>query len=295
MLKRTSKKNNFKKWIVFITLIYLSFCTTHRKAAFTPQQLAEYNSQINKADLLLKKGCYPCLQEAYQIYQAQLEFPSFQDETRTKLLKVNLLLAFRENELFIPGRNHLSKAKDLIQNFPYLSGFSLYSEFAQTASTSVKGHEKDDESSSGIVDYYRWMRENVKPLNAKLKEKAENEEFFAYLYLSLNSVFSYFIEEKDDFSRFWDIYPDSSLIHFKLALFPKPDEEKLEAVLKKESRFHEAYYFLGEIAFKLRNIITAEKNFLKAYEKIPTSISTILSLTKIYFTFEEFEKCQISS
>jgi len=94
----------------------------------------------------------------------------------------------------------------------------------------------------------------------------------------LNSEFPYHIKEKDGFSRFYEIFPNSSLIHYKLALFPKVNQKKLKELLKKETSFHETYYFLGEIELMLGKLISAEKNFLKANKNFPRPLSIMLPL-----------------
>jgi tetratricopeptide (TPR) repeat protein len=87
-----------------------------------------------------------------------------------------------------------------------------------------------------------------------------------------------------------EVFPDSPLIQYILSLYPKENQKSLEELIQREPRYHEAYYFLGEIALRRKQLITAEKNFLKAYEQIPESSSTIISLASIYFSFEELEK-----
>lgn len=80
------------------------------------------------------------------------------------------------------------------------------------------------------------------------------------------------------------------MIQYILSLYPKENQKSLEELAQKEPRYHEVYYFLGEIALKRQQLITAERNYLKAYEQIPESSSTIISLASIYFGFEELEK-----
>lgn len=85
-------------------------------------------------------------------------------------------------------------------------------------------------------------------------------------------------------------FSDSNLIRYKLSLYPEEDPESLEELIKDDSHFYEAFYFLGQMALKKGYLVTAEKNFLKVYEYIPESSSLVISLASIYFAFEELDK-----
>ena len=80
------------------------------------------------------------------------------------------------------------------------------------------------------------------------------------------------------------------MIRYKLSLYPKESPENLEKLLQDNPGFYEAYYFLGQIAFKMGQLITAEKNLLKAYQDFPESSSIMISLASLYFAFEELDK-----
>ena len=80
------------------------------------------------------------------------------------------------------------------------------------------------------------------------------------------------------------------MIRYNLALLPKGSSAVLERLIQDDSQFYEAFFFLGQKALKKRLLVTAEKNFLKAYEHIPESSSLVISLASIYFAFEELDK-----
>ena len=285
-------KKSLKIFFIFSLLIFLPLCVPREKIEIPPQQLQELKSKIEEAEILFKKGSYSCLKESLRIYQDLLSFPAYQRKIRENLLKTSLILCLRENELGLINDRYFQEAYNLIQNYPYLSEFSIYLELIQINSAEARGSAGNIFKNEDSVDrFFKWIKENVERLNKDLKEKSRSEEFFAYFYLHLNSEFPYHIKEKDGFSRFYEIFPNSSLIHYKLALFPKVNQKKLKELLKKETSFHETYYFLGEIELMLGKLISAEKNFLKANKNFPRSLSVTISLTKIYFAFEEFEKC----
>lgn len=278
--------------LIIASFLSHSFCSIPKEATIAPDRLAEFHIKTDKADSLFRIGSYVCLKEAFNLYQELLSYLTFQEEIKEKLLKAALLLAQRENELVILGDKYLKEASNLIQNNSYLSEFSKYLEIVQVASREFKRYYANYfEDDSNNDSYFNWIRNSLKPLGTQLKALSESEDFNAYFYISLRSKYSRLIGEKDDLSRFLRIFPHSSLILFKLALSPKINKKALEELIQEVPRFHEALYYIGEKSLHAGKIITAEKNFLKAYEHIPQSISITISLTKIYFVHEEFERC----
>jgi len=290
--RRNKKGNNPKKkfLIIFIVLLF-SFCTAKKKIELTPQQLLEYQSKIKEADTLFKAGSYTCLKESFSIYQKLLSIPHLQKTTKEKLIKTALLLTIREKELGIIDNPYFREASDLIQRSPSLSGFLIYLNFVNSIPLKTKGLIKDIIEVGSKAERIRTkLKKNIVIWHELFKEKSGTEEFFSYLYISLNCSFSHFFEEKKDLSYLLVTFPHSPMIQYKLSIYPKENPDSLKELIQKEPRFYEVYYFLGEAAFKLRQLITAEKNFLKCYEQIPESSPTVISLATIYFAFEELEK-----
>jgi len=288
-----------KSIAIFSIIVLLALSCSQKKPEFSPQQLAKFNLLSSEADLFYERGSYVSLKKAFAIYQDQQFFPAFQNRTKRKLVKTALLLASRENELSIIGVNYLIKALDLINSFPALSEFSSYAAIVFYPQRRDSGILRRGSTipRNGLIkqynpdDYYTWINKNFISLDADLKEKAESEEFYAYFYLTLKALFPNSIKEEDNFFRFLDIFPNSPLIQYKLSVFPKFDQKLMNTLFQNNPDFFEAHFFLGEMSLNLGNTLTAEKSLLKAYEKIPTSISLLTLLTKIHFFLEEFEEC----
>ena len=286
------KDITLKKFFIFFLFILLSFCAPKKKIEIAPQ-IVEYQSKEKEADTLFKKGSYTCLKEAFQIYHDLLSEPQTQEQTKEKLIKTGLLLTLREKELGILKNKYHDQPSGIIKESPSLSEFSLYLEIVNLIPKETKGATQDEKADISRV-FATWdkLKKNIDTWNEQLNEKSETDEFFAYLYISLNRSLPLHIKTKDkpDFSRLLEVFPNSPLIQYILSLYPEENQKSLEELVQKEPRFHEVYYFLGEIALKRQQLITAERNFLKAYEQIPESSSTIISLASICFGFEELEK-----
>ena len=274
-----------KKFLLLLFL--LIFCSCAKKIDIVPQ-ISEYHSKIAEADVLFIRGSYSCLKEAFAIYQDLLSFSNYQIKTKEKLIKTALLLALREKELAILDQSNFKKASELIKDFPNPSEYSFYLQTIDFLKVRYFGAIEDIIGDRLLSNDYSAKLKKVEVWNSQLKEKAETEEFLAYLFLSLNQ--SYYIKEKADFSHFLEIYPDSPLIRFIAAIYQRDNQELLRETIKREPSFVEVYYFMAENALEDRKLITAEKYFLESYKKIPESFSIVFSLAKVYFLIGEIEK-----
>ena len=279
-----------KSLLVITLLIFLSNCAA-KKAEISPQQLVAYNSKTKEADAQFKTGSYMGLKNARSAYLQFLAIPAFQKKSGIKFIKTSLLLAIREKELGILNQKTLQEASNLINLEPYFSNYSRYVEILKRIPENTKGITGNKIDDSSIDAQYEWIKQNFESARSHLLEKSVSTDFYAYLYLSFNSVFSYKFEEKEDFSRFASIFPDSKFIKFKLSIYPQEKPDVLKDLLQDNPDFYEANYFLGNSALSQGKVLTAENHYKKALEYIPDSTSLIISLTKVYFHMEEFKTC----
>jgi tetratricopeptide (TPR) repeat protein len=280
-----------KKFLVFALLVLLAFCAPRKKVEISVQA-AGYENKIKEADNLFRQGSYFCLKEALLVYRDFLSAPRYGKQVKEKFIKTALLLTLREKELGFLEYKSFEEALNIIQKTPSLSGFSIYLDIVNSIPRTSKGTIADSpmDGSQFEITHDR-LKKNVPLWINRLKEQYAADEFHAYLYLALScSLPHYSAEEKPDFSGFAELFSNSPLIQYKLSICPKENEDRLNELLDKEPLFYEAYYFLGEIALKQGQLVSAEKNFLKACEHIPESSTAIISLASIYFVSEEITK-----
>ena len=286
------------RYFLFVFFIgLLTSCAPSKKIELSSQQIIEFQSQTETADTLFRVGSYTCLKESCQIYKKLLSIPYDQKSIKERLVKAAILLVIRQSELGIYDSTYLDEASALIQNDPALSEFSTYLQLAASIRTRSIGMGGDitDDSRQAALRRERLM-ENLEKWRQELEDKSGTEEFYAYLYITRNCHFHYFIKDdkgkrkEADPAYFRAIFPQSLLIQYKLSFCPKEDVESLNRLLHKESRFYEIHYFLGEQALKRGMLLTAEKSFLECFEHIPESLPTVISLAGVYFAFEELGK-----
>lgn len=266
-------------------------CATQKIAEVFPKDFELYIQNLKTADSLYSAGNYTSLKEAYNLYEELLAVPFKKEDVAEKLLKTALLLSLRVKELGIINAQYIQRTEKLISTYPHLSKFESYLKFSTAIPYTIKGIVLGfDTSEASLDDYYDWIKTHVQPFNAELKGNAETTEFHAYMYISFFEYFSYQLDEEYDFRRLEELFPDSPMIKYRLALFYDKDKDKLEATLDAEPRYTEVHLFLGLKAYEGKKLITAEEHFRKAYEDMPDSLSVLIFLAGVHFALEEYEE-----
>ena len=272
--------------------VLLHSCAPSRKIEVTPQQVEEHNAAMVQADELYARGSYLSLKQAFRIYEARIGFPSILQKHKNRYLKTALLLALRQYELGIVDEDYIKKAEVHIMTDPSVRDYALYIRAVKSMIDYSLGMSKTETiGESQLNDYLDWIKDNAAALNEQLSKSAPYEEFFAYLYIAVNEYFTHWIEDKPNYDILKRNFSGSPLIRYKLSIFPEVEQEGLQRLVNEDPEFVEAYQFLGQIELMQGKTLSAEKYFLYAYEKIPRSAAVILSLTRIYFILEEYDRC----
>ena len=290
-----SKEHSVRRLVSLCIIAFLQFlisCRFEKNVDLTPMDNTQHIQDLRTADSLYKTGSYTCLEDAFGIYEKLLTIPFEQEATAEKLFKTALLLSLRVKELGIINAKYIRRAEELVVSYyPQLSKFESTIKFAATIPYTIKGVVLGfNTGGPNLGAYYDWINTNVRSLNEELKACAETTEFFAYLYVYFFENFSYQLEEDHDFRRLIDLFPDSSMIKYRVALLYDKDKELLEDTLDAEPSFKEAHLFLGKKAFEEKKLLTAEKHFRKAYEILPDSLSVLVFLAGVHFALEENEE-----
>lgn len=282
---------SLKILLIFPLLLLLSFCAIEKKAKLTPQQLAEYQTQIQEADKLVQKYNYISLKQAFHAYRPLLAVPDLLPQTAPRFMKTALLLELRRKELGILDQGFLSEVGPLLERMPSFSGYKKYLEIVEHIPLNSKGiiGESDDKEED-LDAYFEWVKKNVEPLHDYLYKSSKSSDFLAYLYLSFRSAYAYKFKNIIDLTQFSSLFPDSPLLQYMLATQPPVDSNALKNLLEIDPQFYEANLMLGDMSFQLGNVLTAENYYLKVYEHIPESTILMINLSKVYFHSEEFEQ-----
>ncbi|MFC2158093.1 tetratricopeptide repeat protein [Acidobacteriota bacterium] len=241
---------------------------------------------LDRAVTLTDRGNYTALKESFGIYERLFTSPSFRIEDKENQLQNAVLLTIRQKELGIK-ETCLNKAKDMVKTGSFLNDYEPFLQYIDYLPSEIKGTEKDIETNYPAVKRrLEWLKENISCMDL-ISEKIGKDDFYAYLYMSIMSAFTGHLRSREHINRFLESCPDTPLIRYKAAILLEPEKKKLESLVKDNPDFYEAYYFLGNASMKEKNIITAEKYFLKAYAQIPESPNITLSLANVSYWFEE--------
>jgi hypothetical protein len=142
--------------------------------------------KMEDADSLFDKGCFVCLEEAFEIYQELAPHPLDQGVTDERLFKTSLVLALREKELGIHNGVYQERVSELLPDSPsnYLSLCHeiVTSTFSNTGSL---GDERLEERFQGLRRL-RKIAESDDQMHL-LQQQADDNWFGAYIYISLMS------------------------------------------------------------------------------------------------------------
>ncbi len=283
---------NAQTALILVFAVIWASCSGPKKPEVTPQQLAQYNLRFKEAEAHGSRSNYLGLRRAYQIYHELLSFPAFRQKTGESYMHTALLLALREKELGIKDSKVISQAQAVIAQNPRLKGFQRYLGIVSRIPIKTKGITGEEMGSDNEMDdYFGWVKQNVEPINAHLKENSASSELFAYLYIAFHGAYRHRFEEHDDMSSLKNIYPVSPLIRFKLSIYPDLDPKSLKALLSDYPELYEAELYLGDVELSQGKVLSAEKRYLKAFENIPESTSAAISLANVCFHLEEFDRC----
>ena len=270
---------------LLVGLIWLSACSAAVRPK--PAPLApEIEREIAAADTLYRKGCYVRLKEAYGVYGSLYSRPECRDLVATKLVKNALLLAVREKELGMSGRDYLDTALRIIKENGGLEPLSPYAEIAGLLWIQGKGVMPN------VDERFPWKvtEEKLRRLDAELRERAQADEFSAYMYGSLKCLVASSSEGWEGPAELGPLFPDSRLISYLEATCPREDEELLNLILSRDPQFYEAAYHLGMLSLARGNLLQAEGHLLRMHEGVPESPQATILLATIAFALEEVER-----
>jgi tetratricopeptide (TPR) repeat protein len=250
---------------------------------------AELVRKASAADAQVKRGCYAGYKEAIRIYQELYVQPSMKPQVALPYLRSLVLMIVREREIGILDHHRYQTGIEIIRENPSLEAFVTLFNAADSLSPRTRGIMQDIDP----VALKRVYDNQIDQRQAKesLYNKALTEDYYAYLYAAFFTGYGYYAERvEESIKGILARYPDSILMKYKNAIYPRPDRDRLLALLQADPEFYEAVYHLGELAITEGSLLEAEGHFLKALDGLSESPQVPIYLASIYTATEEFEK-----
>jgi tetratricopeptide (TPR) repeat protein len=279
--------------IFFCILSLAVSCASARRApvAAGPRPV-DWTARLAEADALYAAGHYTALRDARKIYGEALETTAKSPGVAEKYLRASIALELRKKDLGILTTGPAADLDALTAIDPALGRYAPWLELVAGLPNKIKGSPGIDQTAGRALDaQLDWIKVRVTAIDRELEAAAQTDDLAAALRLTLHREFSFKFEDKLDRKAILDRHPGSRLAAFQAAVCPAFEAKELEDLLALDEDFSEAHYYLGEDALMAGKLLTAEGHYLAVEEKIPESLSVLISLAKVAFQLEENETC----
>jgi len=275
-------------------LCWAAACVPVKRAAVAPPSPppVDWGARIAEADTLYAKGHYAALKEARSIYEEALAIPEERAAVAEKLVRAAIAFELREKELGVLAVKPALDLAGLVSAEPSLAPYPSWLELLAGLPNKVKGNPGIDRIDGRTLEaQLDWVNARVTDLDRELGERAPTDDLAAALRLALRAAFFYKFQEKLAPKMYVEARPGSRLTAFQTAVSPSLEADRMEALLTLDPGFSEVHYYLGEVALLGGKLLTAERHYLVVHDKIPESLSVLISLAKVAFQMEEVESC----
>ena len=282
-----------EKAVLIVGVLWLASCAPARQAVVTTApRPVDGSARIAEADTLYAAGHYTALKEARLIYGQALAANGARGDIAEKYLRAAMAFELRQKDLGVLPAPPAIDPVALIAAHPALSNYASWLELLGALPNKIKGIPGIDQTGGRTDDaMLDWMGDRVPVIDKELEGAALTDDLAAVLRLALRREFDFKFRDKFDPKTYTGLHPGSRLVAFQAAITPTFKVPELEALLALDPGFTEIHYYLGEDALLAGHLLTAERHDLAVREKIPDSLSVIISLAKVAFQTEETEIC----
>jgi len=266
-----------------------------RKPAATTPPPVDWTARLAEADSLLAAGHYTALRDARRIYGEALEalaVPAKRAAVAERLVRAAIALELRRKDLGVLTDGPGPETGALTAADASLARYKDWLELVAGLPNKIKGSPGIDQTGGRTLDQQLdWIAARVPAIDKALEAQAAADDLAAALRLTLRREFGFKFQDQLDRAALRDRHAASPLAAFQAAVCPAFEAGELETLLRYEPGFVEVHYYLGDEALLGGRLLTAERHYLAVHEKIPESLSVLISLAKVAFQMEETEAC----
>ena len=281
---------------VLMTVAAVVGCRTKHPVSPQPPDLS---SRLNEADALIAAGCFDCLREALQRYQALRTVtgaaPSSIERATTGAFRAASLLALRQRELGMVDDGYLATARDLMPSRPCGGspvGCDATDRLIEAINVlpmySVGVISRPPAGDAEAAELLRFFR-NRDDWTRTLREAAGQDPLSAYVWLGLACGAAGNMPREEALG-FVAGFQDLPLVAFKRAICLTPQANDLQNLLTSDPRFIEAAYPMGLSALGRLKTDEAETAFDRAFDWHPRWPALTLSMANLAIAGEDFER-----
>jgi tetratricopeptide (TPR) repeat protein len=279
--------------LVLVTVLAAAAaCARTPKPAAAPAPAVDWKARLAEADSRAGAGHYAGLREALATYGQALAVPGERAAVAERYVRTAIALELRRKDLGILTDGPGLEVEALVAADTSLARYKDWLELTAELPNKIKGVPGIDQTGGRTLDQQLdWVAARIPDLDRGLAGPAATDELAAALRLTLRREFAFKFQDKLDRAAIRDLYAASPLVTFQAAVCPAFEAGELEILLNHEPGFVEVRYYLGDEALMAGRLLTAERHYLAVYEKIPESLSVLISLAKVAFQMEETETC----
>jgi tetratricopeptide (TPR) repeat protein len=237
----------------------------------------------DSAGELIRRGCYRCLEQAYE--QAQ------RGGARMQAFETSVLLTLRSKELGLPSEVWLDRARALAGTDPSLS---LYIDIVD-----VIPPDRLSENRDALFDIGRRnrVRGSLEMWRERLRDGAGSDAFRTYLDVSLICAFGTLKETPESFSGSVAPVASTPLYQYALGACDATHRARLAALRTSEPDFVDADYPLGRYA--LDDPLNPDpeeslRRFESAARAFPRSPAIATRIGNIYRLWEDWQPALVA-
>jgi tetratricopeptide (TPR) repeat protein len=261
-----------------LTLLLASLIAAVGCAARAPASPSPSAPPFDAAtDALIRRGCYLCLEQAYEKAQSQ--------GMRVLAFEAAMLLTLRSKELGLPSELWLERARALAGADAALSPY--------LDMVDVIPPDRLSENREALFDIRRRSRArgSLETWRAQLRDGPGSDAFRGYLDVSLVCVFGTLKETPDSFSGTVDPSTLTPLFQYALGACDAAHRARLAALRTSDPEFVDADYPLGRYAFEDPVNPNAEESlarFESAARAFPRSPAITTRIGNLYRIWEDW-------
>jgi tetratricopeptide (TPR) repeat protein len=279
--------------LVLVTVLAAAAaCARAPRPPAAPAPGPDWPARLAEADSLERAGHYAALREALRTYGEALAVPGERAGVAERYVRTAIALELRRKDLGILTDGPGPDVAALVAADAALGRYKDWLELAAGLPNKIKGCPGIDQTGGRTLDQQlEWIAARIPDIDSGLARPEATDELAAALRLTLRREFAFKFQDKLDRAAIRDLHAASPLVAFQAAICPAFEARELEALLGRDAGFAEVHYYLGDEALMAGRLLTAERHYLAVYEKIPESLSTLISLAKVAFQMEETETC----
>lgn len=276
-----------------MTAALLFGCAPAHRAPVAKTPPVDWTARLAEAEALSGAGHYAALKRACQIYGEALSAAPSRAGVAERYVRTWLAFALREKQIGVLPAKWSPDPRAVAAADPALARYASWLELLDGLACKIKGVPGFDGVGGRTLDaQFDWLNARIAAIDGELGTAMASDELAAALRLALREEFAFKFKDKlEALSVLLDLHPDSRLVTFQAAAAPAFNTDLLKSLQGLDPGFSEIEYFWGEIALQNGQLLTAERYYLAAYEKIPESLSVLISLAKVAFQTEETEEC----